>query len=147
MIYTEAGKYAIRAVIHLASRLADQVPVPAQEIATVEGISASSLAKVLQNLARAGIVESVRGKHGGFFFRRSPDEVHVLDVINAVEQTTRLSEECVLGLSECNDEVPCPLHDTWKKVREAMMFQLAEMTVADLMMEAERKRRQTQPKR
>ena len=147
MIYTEAGKYAIRAVIHLAGRLADQVPVPAQEIATVEGISASYLAKVLQNLARAGIVDSVRGKHGGFLFRRSPDEVHLLEIINTVESPTRLAEECVLGLSECNDEVPCSLHDTRQEVCEALMFQLAEMTVADLLTEAERKRRQAHPKK
>lgn len=141
MIYTDSGKYAIRAVTYLAGCSPDQLPVSAADVAEAESIPPYYLAKVLQDLARAGLLDSVRGRGGGFLLKKDPGEITVLDVISAVESISRLEKECVLGLDECSDRAPCPLHNTWKSYRESLLAELSEMTVADLVVELERKRR------
>lgn len=141
MIHTDSGKYAIRAITYLASRPADELPVSAADVAEAEKIPPYYLAKVLQDLARASLLDSVRGRGGGFLLKRPPETIHVLDVLRAVENVDRLAKECVLGLDECNDTISCPLHSTWKSYRESLMERLEKLTVADLVVELERKRR------
>ena len=141
MIYTDSGKYAIRALTYLASRAGEGRPVSAAEVADAEGIPPYYLAKVMQDLARARVLHSVRGRGGGFVLKRPPEKIFVLEILDAVENIGRITHECVLGLDECNDEVSCPLHSIWKRFRESLMERMVEMTLADLVVELERKRR------
>lgn len=143
MIYTDSGKYAIRAVTYLAACDPDRLPIAAADVAEAEDIPPYYLAKVLQDLARAGLLASVRGRGGGFLLDRPPQSITVLEVIEAAENIARLEKECVLGLDECSDLAPCPLHAMWKAYRESMLTRLSEMTVADLVVELERKRDKT----
>ncbi len=140
MIYTDSGKYAIRALTYLASRPDSDLPVSAAVVAEAEGIPPYYLAKVMQDLARADLLSSVRGRGGGFTLKRPADDIHVLDILEAVENIRRLTEECILGLDQCNDEVPCSLHTTWKDFRETLLDNLRELTLADLVVELDRKR-------
>ena len=140
MIYTDSGKYAIRAITYLAACPEELLPVSAADVAESESIPPYYLAKVLQDLARVGILESVRGRGGGFLLKNSPDEIRVMDVLRAVENTNRLTEDCVLGIAECNDDVPCPMHETWQSFRASLLSKLENMTVTDLVEEMERKR-------
>jgi len=135
MIYTDSGKYAIRAITYLAACPEELLPVSAAAVAESESIPPYYLAKVLQDLARAGILESVRGRGGGFLLKRPAGEIHVMEVLQAVENTDRLTEDCVLGIAECNDE-----HETWQTFRESLLGRLEHMTVTDLVTEMERKR-------
>ena len=57
-----------------------------------------------------------------------------------LEDIRRLTTECVLGLDQCNDDVPCPLHDTWKRFRENLLGDLEKLTLQDLVVELARKR-------
>lgn len=140
MIRTDSGKYAIRAMAYIAARETPSEPVSAAEVAEAESIPPYYLAKVLQDLARAGILESVRGRGGGFRMVRDAEEIQVLEVLSAVEDISRLTTECVLGLDECSDEVSCPMHNTWKAFRERLLSRLEALTVADLVVELSRKR-------
>lgn len=140
MIQTDSGKYAIRAMAYLAAREEPSNPISAAEVAEAESIPPYYLAKVLQDLARAGILDSVRGRGGGFRLVRDPAEIPVMDVLRAVENVERLTEDCVLGLDNCNDDVPCAMHDTWKAFRDNLFGKLERMTVADLVVELQRKR-------
>ncbi len=141
MIQTDSGKYAVRAMAYIAAREDPSEPISAAEVAEAESIPPYYLAKVLQDLARAGILGSVRGRGGGFRMLQSSSKIYVLEVLDAVENVKRLTEECVLGLDSCSDEVPCPMHTTWKAFRDLMLSRLEKMTVADLAVELERKRR------
>ena len=141
MIQTDSGKYAIRAIAYIAAREQPDQPIAAAEVAEAEDIPPYYLAKVLQDLARAGVLESVRGRNGGFRLVRPPESIHVLEVLDAVENIKRLTSECVLGLDQCNDEVSCPLHNTWKAFRERLLARLDRLTVADLVVELARKRK------
>src|SRR5262249_21240705 len=74
----------------------------------VTRVPSAYLAKVLQSLARAGLVHSQRGLHGGFTLARSPDDLTIWDVVQAVEPLQRI-RECPLGLASHRVR-PCPLH-------------------------------------
>ena len=140
MFRTDASKYAIRAVTYLAGRSDAEAPVSAADIGKVEDIPPYYLAKVLQTLTHAGIVQSVRGRDGGFILGRSPEEIHVLEIIEAIEVSSHWKDQCVLGHSECHEEVHCALHDYWMKCRESLMFHLGDVTAADMATELEQKK-------
>jgi Rrf2 family protein len=140
MIYTDSGKYAIRALTCMAAHEDRENPVSAADVAEAENIPPFYLAKVLQDLARADLLNSVRGRGGGFLLKRAPEDIKVLDILEAVEDIRRLTTECVLGLDQCNDDVPCPLHDTWKRFRENLLGDLEKLTLKDLVAELARKR-------
>lgn len=142
MIYTDSGKYAIRALTYMAAQANTDSPVAAADVAEAEDIPPYYLAKVLQDLARADLLSSVRGRGGGFRLKRPAEDIAVLEILEAVENVRRLTKECVLGLDRCNDEVPCPLHDTWKKFRESLLGNLHELTLRDMVTELEKKRGQ-----
>lgn len=141
MIYTDSGKYAIRALTCMAGQEDRQNPVSAADVAAAENIPPFYLAKVLQDLARADLLNSVRGRGGGFVLKRAPEDIKVLDILESVEDIRRLTTECVLGLDECNDDVPCPLHETWKRFRENLLGDLDKLTLQDLVVELAKKRK------
>ena len=141
MIYTGSAKYAIRAIVCLAARNGEGRPFSAAGVAEAEQIPPFYLAKVLQDLGRAGLLKSARGRGGGFYLSRPADEIFLIDVVQAVEDPRRLESECVLGIDECNDKTPCALHETWKHFRDGALDALRTLTVAELVIEIERKKR------
>jgi Rrf2 family protein len=146
MIYTDSGRYAIRAMTFIASQDDTAQPVAAADVAAAEEIPPFYMAKVLQDLGRAGILKSLRGRGGGFTMTRPADKIPVMEVLEAVEDTQRIRLDCVLGLDECNDTVSCPMHRTWKRFRESLLARVNDMTVKDLVVELKRKRRYTKRK-
>jgi Rrf2 family protein len=143
MIYTGSAKYAVRAMVRLAIEDGDGQPFSAAGVAEAEGIPPFYLAKVLQDLGRAGLLKSARGRGGGFYLSRPAEEITLLEVVSAVEDPRRLEKECVLGIEECNDDAPCPMHDTWKEFRDNALEALTTLTVARLVEELKRKRSST----
>ena len=137
MIYTETGKYAIRALLYLSD--ADNGTITANEIAEAETIPPYYLAKVLKDLSNVGILDSIRGRGGGFKLNRPASEITVLEILEAAENLQRRVEACVLGLDKCTDEAPCALHDYWKEFRETTLATLANLTLADLLSEHHKK--------
>src|SRR5438067_2204477 len=103
---SQTAEYALRAVVCLG--IEGDRPLTTQAIANKVRVPAGYLAKVLQGLGRAGLVESQRGVGGGFVLARTLDELSVLDVINAVDPVKRI-ERCPLGLVAHGYRL-CPLH-------------------------------------
>lgn len=81
-------------------------------------------AKVLQLLARRGFVDWYRGATGGFRLARPADAITLYDVVVALGGEHALTS-CAVGLAECSDCAPCPLHDHWKPVRQLFRRYLA----------------------
>jgi Rrf2 family nitric oxide-sensitive transcriptional repressor len=103
---SQTTEYALRLVVQLASQ-GDQ-PLTIPELARGTKIPEGYLAKVLRQLARAGLVHSQRGPNGGSVLARAPEEVTVLDVVQAVDPLKRI-EVCPLGLRSHGANL-CPLH-------------------------------------
>lgn len=105
-MFSQTVEYALRAAVYLASSEEEVSPVDA--IASKTRVPPSYLSKVLQNLHKASLLHSKRGVQGGYSLARSPSELTILDVVNAVEPIQRI-HTCPLDL-EAHGAVLCPLH-------------------------------------
>lgn len=132
---TRTGLHAIRAMAALGK-------LPAGEYAGANRVAAeieappNYLGKLLQTLARVGLVESQKGAGGGFRLARPAREITLFDIVDPLEDFGRWST-CVLGRSECSDAHPCVVHDRWKKVRTDYLNLLSRTTIADLVRSGE----------
>lgn len=114
MQITRETDYAIRCVLHL-SESPDEV-VMANEIAKAKKVPGSFLPKILQKLARAGIVKSYRGVKGGFKLVRSPKRINLLEVIEAIEGPVAMNR-CAINKKLCNISNTCSVHPVWVEAR------------------------------
>ena len=130
MIYSRSSEYAIRAFVHLA-QVPDGKFAMVKQIAADEEIPAHFLAKILQQLARKGLLKSSKGPTGRFSLRRPSGEIRLLDIVEALDGLTEYQNRAS-GLSECSDEMPCAMHDSWKALRSRIMDYLGRNTIADL---------------
>jgi len=139
MIYSRSAEYAIRAFVHLA-----QVPdgrfAMVKQIAEEEEIPSHFLAKILQQLARKGLLRSSKGPTGGFSLRQSPDEVSLLNIVEALDGLQEY-QRCASGLAECNDDMPCGMHESWKALRSRIIEYLEGTTIADVAVALAEKRK------
>lgn len=105
-LLSEAGEYAIRAVVWMAQRPGQ--PHKVREIADATHAAPGYLVKVLQGLTRAGILSAQRGSTGGFTLQRDPASLSILEVITAIDPIERI-HTCPLDL-ESHRHCLCPMH-------------------------------------
>lgn len=132
---TRTGLHAIRAMAVLG-RLPAGTYAGAGHVAAEIGAPPNYLGKMLQSLARLGLVESQKGLGGGFRLAKPPREITLFDVVDPSEDFSRWSG-CVLGRAECSDSNPCVVHERWKKVRTDYLNLLMRTTIADLVKSGE----------
>ena len=132
MVLSQKSQYAVRAVFELAKRDGSG-PVKSAKIAAAEVIPVRFLENILNQLRQAGIVESVRGKEGGYLLHRRPEEVTVGEVIRLV-QGLMLPVEC--GDPKAGQDCPlsagCVLLPMWERAHRAMMGVYDSTTFKDL---------------
>ena len=121
--------YAVRAVFEL-SRHDPGVLVHTGDIAAAQHIPSSRLAKVMHDLARAGLVRTLRGQHGGVMLTRSAEHISVRDVYEAVEGPILLCR-CRQRVEPCGDD-PCDTHAFWRGVEMLLTEELQTVTFAAL---------------
>ncbi|HVK15962.1 MAG TPA: Rrf2 family transcriptional regulator [Fimbriiglobus sp.] len=105
-MFSQTVEYALRAAVDLASRGGE--PATTEEVARRTQVPVAYLAKILQGLAKAGIVKSQRGVGGGVALAKPPEELTILEVVNAVDPIVRI-RTCPLKLSSHGTRL-CPLH-------------------------------------
>lgn len=127
---TRGSEYGIRAMMYLAGKDAGTV-CSLREVGQEEDIPESFLAKVFQRLTRVGLVASHRGAHGGFTLLRSPQEITVAAIIQAIDGPVSLNP-CVLWPETCGLAHQCTMHPYWVRAQEVMLAVLEEATLADL---------------
>jgi Rrf2 family protein len=131
MQLTRAADYAVRIMIHLASLPSGARPNRAV-LAEAGEIPEHFVGKVLQALARAGLIGSQRGMKGGFALAVPPEEITVLRVIEAIEGPTQLNA-CLNNQGKgCSRSGWCPAHHVWIEAQEAMTTVLRQATIAAL---------------
>lgn len=115
MILSNACDYGIRAALYVATQT-NRPFVPIREISQNLSISFHFLTKILQTLNQHGIMTSFRGPKGGVALARKPEQIFLIDIVQAIDGSD-LFKKCLLGLNECGDDHPCPLHDQWAAIR------------------------------
>ncbi len=112
---TRKTDYAIRCVLYLAESQSDIVMM--SDIAEEREIPRSFLAKILQQLAKAGIVKSTRGIKGGFSLAKKPADVSMLDVVEAMEGPVAMNI-CAVEKGRCSLKSICSAHPVWVDIRK-----------------------------
>ena len=128
---SKSCKYAIRAAIHLASETNEDVKLSAKDIARDIEAPEAFTGKVLQILKKHRIISSLKGPYGGFYCEPHQLDTPVINIVNAVDGLA-VFNECVLGLSQCSIEHPCPMHHQYVETRDKMLKTFEETTIGDL---------------
>ncbi|HEX6310232.1 MAG TPA: Rrf2 family transcriptional regulator [Acidimicrobiia bacterium] len=112
--------------------------LPAARLAEYHGVPAAYLAKHLQSLSRAGIVETVAGPKGGYRLARLPTDITVLDVVEALDggepafRCTEIRRRGPAALPAREYRLPCAIHVVMDRADAAWREQLAAVSIADL---------------
>lgn len=117
---------------------ASAAPVPAARLAQLHDVSATYLAKQLQALSRAGLVDSVQGKSGGYVLTRPPEQISLLDVVEAIDgqqptfACTEIRQRGPLAGPAQACTAPCPIAHAMFAADQAWRDALREVSIADL---------------
>lgn len=139
MLYSKSCEYAFRALTYLAMHK-DSPFVMAKEISSSEDIPHHFLSKLLQTMAKMGVVSSFKGPTGGFALAVPPETITLYDLMERIDHAN-IEENCAVGLYECSDTMPCPMHELWKPVRKMVLEYLTTTTIADLAQALQEKKR------
>lgn len=133
-MFSKTVEYAIRAVLFVAQKSEHGNKVGIKEISKGIGAPEHFLAKILQDLSRKGLIQSIKGPNGGFYIEEASRKNTLADIVKAIDGD-KLFTGCGLGLKICSEKNPCPLHDEFKVIREKISQMLESATVAEFNIE------------
>tara|TARA_Y100001936_G_scaffold247655_1_gene293944 strand:+ start:14756 stop:15247 length:492 start_codon:yes stop_codon:yes gene_type:complete len=122
--------YSIVLMTQLAGRPSSLMQAP--DLALVTGLPVPTVAKTLKLLVQAGLVESQRGAKGGYVLVRSATDIPVTEIIAAVDGPIALTDCTVEKDGVCEIEALCPTRTNWKKINNAVVGALRDVTLADM---------------
>lgn len=127
-IFSKSCEYAMRAVFYIAMRSQEGKKVGVREIATQINSPEPFLAKILQKLSKQQLVQSSKGPTGGFYFDEAGMNQPLWNIVMAIEGAEFLTG-CGMGLGDCSELNPCPLHFEFKEVKCKLTTMLQTTTV------------------
>ena len=129
MRLTTKGRYAVTAMLDLAIHATDS-PVPLADISQRQGISLSYLEQLFARLRRQGLVKSARGPGGGYRLNRIPDEITVVEVLNAIDE--KIDATRCAGEGNCQEGHACLTHDLWCDLSKQISDFLSGISLGEL---------------
>jgi Rrf2 family transcriptional regulator, iron-sulfur cluster assembly transcription factor len=131
MQITRAGEYGVLGLLHLARQGAERM-VMIDEVSREEKIPKSFLAKIFQSLVKAGLIRSYRGAGGGFALVKKPEEITVLEVIEAIEGKIAF-QRCLQEVPDCEHMEGCALCGLFERAQDRVKEVFARTSLADLL--------------
>ncbi len=122
--------YAIHALMILAKNKDKELSV--EEIAEIENVSPSYLAKVMQKLSSAEILSSREGKKGGYSLSRRAEDINLASVVKVLEEEVNVFD-CVDVVHGCKIRDRCKIHAVFTDAYEKMLKELSKTSVADIL--------------
>ena len=132
---TKKADYGLMAMKHLAEH-ADRGACSSKDVAGAYGIPQEALAKILQRLAKVGLIRSQYGMNGGYTLTRDPKTISAFEVIKAIDGPLFITS-CVTDRSECQQMTKCTVREPLRKVNDAIAAALRQVTIASLVSEPE----------
>ncbi len=131
-MFSKTCEYAIKAVMHLAVSASEKKTLRLTAVAKAINSPSAYTAKILQQLSKAGIINSSKGHLGGYYIQRSQLKTLFLsDIVNVIDGDN-VYTSCVLGLKKCSANHPCPLHNSFKGIRTDLKLMLENTSIKDL---------------
>ena len=132
MIVSTKGRYALRVMVHFALQNTDRY-IPLKEIAEAEGISQKYLETIMTTLSKAGFVDAVHGKGGGYRLNRSPEEYTVGSILKLTEGGLSAVSCTTQGASACSRTECCQAKPMWDRLDKMIDDFFEGITIADLL--------------
>jgi Rrf2 family protein len=129
-MFSKTCEYAIRAMIFIALSSKNGRRVGIKEITKAIDAPEYFIAKILQDLSRKGLVQSLKGPTGGFYLEERKSRCSLADIVKAVDGD-KLFYGCGLGLKNCSETRPCPIHNEFKIVRENIYNMLEDAKIGE----------------
>lgn len=134
-MFSKSCEYGIKATLFIAQNSQDELRVSLKEIAAAIDSPVAFTAKILQTLAKSGIVNSTKGPSGGFDIEQATLRSITLKQIIIAIDGDALFKGCALGLSICNEEEPCPMHEKFVVIRNQLNETLQSSNLLDVAMD------------
>jgi Rrf2 family transcriptional regulator, cysteine metabolism repressor len=141
MMFSTKAEYGVRVMVELARRAGEEEPVPLAEIAEHDGMPLAYLEHLVARLRKAGLVDSRRGSRGGYLLARSPTEITMAEVVEALEGSiapieciSQAADGSIVCSRESDPGHVCPTKLLWTRVRGAIVRTLQDTTLADLVL-------------
>lgn len=129
MRLNKTTEYTIRVLLYLVQH--GDTPRSTNTLHQQLGIPYKYLGRLMKNLTDAGLLNSTRGKAGGYRLAKDAAQISLHLVIETLEGGGDF-ERCILGLPECSDTDPCVMHERWGKERERIKKMFANVSLHDL---------------
>ena len=136
MIVSTKGRYALRVMVHFATRGGDRY-IPLKEIAEAEGISQKYLESIMTTLSKAGFVDAVHGKGGGYRLNRTPGEYTVGSILKLTEGSLAAVSCTTQGPAACSRSACCQTKPMWEKLDKMIDEFFEGITLENLLEEME----------
>ena len=127
VLFSKKCEYGLQAILFMAAN-GNECVCPAEEISKKLSIPKEFISKILQSLTESGIVESKKGKSGGFKLAKHPSNIRLIDIVEAIDGLESFNT-CVLGFPECSPDKPCPVHNKWGELRTKVYEMLSSETL------------------
>jgi Rrf2 family protein len=131
MIFSKSSEYAIRAMVYLAFHSSPEKKIGIKQLAADLDFPEHFLGKVMQDLAKKHIIKSTKGPNGGFYLTEDAMDISLLSLIDAIDGL-EFFNTCGLGLHECNDQKPCPIHNQYQIIKGNLYKLLSEKTIRNM---------------
>lgn len=137
-MFSKTCEYGIKAALYIAEQSQLKRKVGLKEVAAAVESPLAYTSKILQILAKDGFISSEKGPTGGFFIEQSKLKVFALsDIVKAIDGDA-IYMGCGLGLNQCNENKPCPLHNQFKSIRDNLRIMLENTTLQSLIGDVEK---------
>lgn len=130
-MFSKTCQYAIRALIFIGQQSQKGERVGVKAVAENTGSPVHFIAKILQELRSKGFVQSVKGPNGGFYLSAENKALSLAQLVREIDGD-QLFTACAMGLAECSEDHPCPLHDQFKDTKAAWVRTLETSKISDL---------------
>jgi len=131
-MFSKSCEYGIRATIYIAGQSVKGERVSLKDIAEEIDSPVAFTAKILQQLSRNKIIDSVKGPTGGFEISlENRNRTNLGHVVKAIDGDG-IFKLCGLGLKDCSEKHPCPVHHQFKSIREKLCLMLDNTTVEEM---------------
>jgi len=130
-MFSKACKYAINAMIYVATLPEGQERSGLKEISRAINSPEAFTAKILQELVKVDLLHSIKGPNGGFFLQRDTNQIFLSEIVQAIDGDI-IFTGCALGMEKCSEDHPCPVHHKFKAVRDHLTGMLMTTSLKDV---------------
>ncbi len=130
-MFNKETEYALRALVYIQLQKNNQRRPGIEEIAREIDAPKFFTAKILQRLVKQNVLQSLKGKGGGFYFGEGQENLTINDLVNLTGGNKSMNE-CGFGLKQCSCENPCPLHEHYLPIRNAINKLVSSETILSL---------------